>query len=73
MTKFGNLVPIKAQNTKKVLELVMSFLSLPRVFTILMAHHQLEKRNVFLNAYIDPLVKHLMNLKISAETLTYSC
>ena len=51
----------------------MSFLNLPGVFTILMAHHQLEKRNVSLNAYVDPLVKHLMNLKISAETLTYSC
>ena len=39
MTKFGNLVLKKAQNTKKGLELVMSFLTLPREFTILMAHH----------------------------------
>ena len=42
MTKFGNVVPKKAQNTKKRLELVMSFLTLPGVFTILMAHHQVK-------------------------------
>ena len=39
MTKFDNLVPKNAQNTKKGLELVISFLNLPGVFTILMAHH----------------------------------
>ena len=40
MTKFGNLFPKKAQNIQKGLELVMSFLTLPGVLTILMAHHQ---------------------------------
>ena len=39
MTKFGTLVLKKAQNTKKGLELVMPFLTLPREFTILMTHH----------------------------------
>ena len=34
---------------------------------------KLEKRNVSLHAYIDPLAKHPMNLRISAQTLSYSC
>ena len=42
MTKFGNLIPKKAQNTKNGLELVMSFLTLPGVYTTLMAHHHLH-------------------------------
>ena len=42
MTKFGNIVPKKTQNTKKRLELVMSFLTLQGVFAILMAHHQVN-------------------------------
>ena len=32
-----------------------------------------RKRNVSLQASIDPLAKHPMNLRISAQTLTYSC
>ena len=34
---------------------------------------KLEKRNVSLHAYIDPLAKDPMNLRISAQTLSYSC
>ena len=33
----------------------------------------MEKRNVSLHAYIDPLAKHPGNLRISVQTLTYSC
>ena len=40
MIKFSILVPKKTQNTKRELELVMSFLTLPGVLTILVAHHQ---------------------------------
>ena len=49
MTKFGNLVPKKVQNTKKGLELVMPFLTLPGVLTTLMAHYQ--------TALVRPLYK----------------
>ena len=45
MTKFGNLVLKKDQNTKKGLKLVMSFLTLPGVLTTLMAHHHWQPYN----------------------------
>ena len=34
---------------------------------------ELEKINFSLHAYTDPLAKHLVNLRISVETLNYSC
>ena len=34
---------------------------------------ELEKINFSLHPYIDPLAKHLVNLRISVETLNYSC
>ena len=33
----------------------------------------MEKRNVSLHACIGPLAKHPRNLRISVQTLTYSC
>ena len=34
---------------------------------------ELEKRNVSLHAYIDPLAKHPINLRISVQTLKVLC
>ena len=47
MTKFGNLILKKVQNTKKGLELVMTFLTLPGLFTGLLAHHQIPYKRKF--------------------------
>ena len=68
MTKFGNLVSKKAQYTKKRLELVMSFLTLLGVFTLMMAHHQVDAD---LRDQIERKLLHICDLHFTEDQVIH--